>query len=604
MKSDDVLGRAYDARLARRLAAYVWPYRGMVALTLGLLFLTSLVQLAQPYLLKVAIDGSIGQRRTQGFLAPVLAFVATLAAEFVLSYLQMLALERTGQNVVFDIRTAVFTHLQRLPSSFFDRTPVGRLMTRVTSDVESLNEAFTSGLVLILADLVKLAGIVAVLVWMDWRLALVTFAIVPPLLAVSWFVRIRVRDSYRAVRALVARLNSYLQEAVSGMRVVQLFGRERADLEEFGALNRDHREAQLQGMYWESVFSAVTELIGSVALAGIVWAGGFRLVGGAVTFGTLVAFIEYAGRFFRPLQELSQRYTVMQAAMASSERIFALLDTQATIVSPASPRRIEGRLRGEISFERVTFGYDPGAPVLRDVSLRIAPGERIAVVGWTGSGKSTLIRLLVRLYDPWEGRIAIDGTDVREFDLHDLRRSVGVVLQDHFLFAGTVESNLSLHDPRIGPDRIRRAAAAVGADAFIKRLPSGFAEEVHERGSNFSVGEKQLLSFARAVAFDPAILVLDEATSSVDPETERRLQRALEAVLRGRTSIVIAHRLATVRAADRIVVLHHGRIREEGSHEELVRLEGGLYRALHELHAASGAPGAPHAPAKRRTPRA
>lgn len=583
MKGEEVLGKAYDARLARRLAVYVWPYRRRVALTLALLFAAAATQLAQPYLLKIAIDGSIGERRFHGFLLPVGAFLATLVAEFVLSYFQLLSLERTGQGVVFDIRNAVFAHLQRLPSAFFDRSPVGRLMTRVTTDVESLNEAFTSGLVLIVADLVKLAGIVAVLLWMDWHLALVTFAIVPPMLVVSWVVRVRVRDSYRRVRTLVARLNAFLQESLSGMRLVQLFGREGADLDEFRALNRAHRDAQMQGMIWESIFSAATELIGSIALAGIIWAGGGRRLADAITFGTLVAFVEYAGRFFRPLQELSQRYTVMQAAMASSERIFALLDTPADIVSPARPRRIEGRLRGEIAFERVTFGYQEGLPVLRDVSFRIAPGERLAVVGWTGSGKSTLVRLLVRLYDPWEGRVTIDGVDVREYDLHDLRRAVGVVLQDHFLFAGTVASNLSLGDPRIGPERVRQAAAVVGADAFLARLPAGFDEPVRERGSNFSVGEKQLLSFARAVAFDPAVLVLDEATSSVDPETERRLQRALETILRGRTSIVIAHRLATVRTADRILVLHQGRVREEGTHAELLGLEGGIYRTLHEL---------------------
>jgi ABC-type multidrug transport system fused ATPase/permease subunit len=372
------------------------------------------------------------------------------------------------------------------------------------------------------------------------------------------------------------------------MRLVQLFLRERAHMEEFQGLNRGHRDAQLRGVLYESLFSAAAELIGSIALAAIVWAGGSRLLGGAITFGTLVAFIEYAGRFFRPVQELSQRYAVMQAAMASSERIFKLLDVESSIVSPANPRRITGRLRGEIAFENVTFAYLPGQPVLHGVSFGIRPGERVAVVGWTGSGKSTLIRLLVRLYDPSAGRITLDGADVRDYDLHDLRRAIGVVLQDHFLFTGTVGGNISLGDPRIGPAEVRAAAAAVRAARFIERLPGGYAEEVRERGSNFSVGEKQLLSFARALAFDPAVLVLDEATSAVDPATEHEIQQALETVLRGRTSIVIAHRLATVRDVDRILVLHHGRLREQGTHHELLRLDDGIYRALYNLQTAAG----------------
>ena len=580
---EDRLGKAYDARMVRRLARWVRPYRGLVTLTLLLLAAVSAAQLAQPYLLKLAIDGYIVQRKAAGLLLPAGLFLAALMAEFVLGFFQLYVLEKTGQNVVFDLRQAVFAHLQRLPSAFFDRNPVGRLMTRLTSDVESLNEAFTSGLVLILADLAKLAAIVVILIWMDWRLALVTFAIVPPILGVSWWIRVRVRDAYRRIRNSVARLNAFLQENVSGMRLVQLFLRERTAFAEFKALNGEHRDHQLAGVRYESLFSSVAELMGSLTLAAILWAGGIRLLGGAVTFGTLVAFIEYAQRFFRPLQELSQRYTVMQAAMTSSERIFELLDTEVTIASPPQAHRPPQRPRGEIVFDRVTFAYRPGLPVLHDLSFAIRPGERVAVVGWTGSGKSTLIRLLVRLYDVQEGRILVDGVDVRDWDLGELRRSVGVVLQDHFLFAGTVEQNLSLGDPRISPERVRAAARAVHADRFIERLPLTYAEPVRERGSNFSVGEKQLLSFARAIAFDPAVLVLDEATSSVDPATEARIQEALELLLRGRTSITIAHRLGTVEASDRILVLHHGRLIEEGSHEALLRLPEGIYRTLWTL---------------------
>ncbi len=588
MSGEEVVGKAYDARLVRRLSAYVWPYRALVLTSFALLGGLAAVQIAQPYLIKLAIDGYITEKRASGLAVPAALYLLTLLAEFGFGFFQLYVLERTGQNVVYDLRTEVFSHLQRLSASFFDRMPVGRLMTRVTTDVEAIDEAFTSGLVMILADLVKLSGIVVILLWMDWRLALVTLALLPPMLAVSWVVRLRVRDAYRKVRTAVARLNAYLQENVTGMRLVQLFSREREHGEEFHELNREHRDAQLQGVLYESVFSAAAELLGSVTLAAIVWAGGARLLRGAVTFGTLVAFIEYAGRFFRPVQELSQRYTVMQSAMTSAERIFHLLDTAPAIVSPPGPRRVAGKPRGEIAFERVTFGYEPGRPILHDLSFRVRPGERVAVVGWTGSGKSTLIRLLVRLYDVWEGRVILDGADVREYDLHDLRRAVGVVLQDHFLFAGTVESNISLGDPRVGPEEVRRAARAVRADRFVEGLPRGYGEEIRERGSNLSVGEKQLVSFARALAFDPAVLVLDEATSSVDPQTERGIQEALGTLLAGRTSLVIAHRLATVRDADRILVLHHGRLREEGRHEALLALPDGIYRTLHDLQAASG----------------
>ena len=582
------LGKAYDARLIRRLWGYVRPHRRLVVASLALMLSVSAVQLLQPYLIKLAIDDHIASGRLEGLGRLALLFLAALVAEFGLRFGQLYVLQRTGQDVVFDVRMAVFAHLQRLSSSFFDRNPVGRLMTRLTTDVEALNEAFTSGLVVILADLVKLAGIVAILLWMDWRLALITFAILPPTLLLTWFFRKRMRGAYRQVRMWIAKVNAFLQENVSGMRVVQLFSRERSTMSQFREINTGHRDAQLRGVRYDSIFSALAEMIGAVTLAAIVWGGGWSILEGMITFGTLVAFIEYASKFFGPVQELSQRYTVMQSAMASAERIFGLLDEEVEICSPAQPSTVGDGGPGEIVFDNVTFGYKEGQPVLHNVSFRLRPGERVAIVGWTGSGKSTLIRLLVRLYDVWEGRILLDGVDVREYDLKELRRRVGVVLQDHFLFAGTIASNISLDDPAVTREKVEHAARAVHADRFIERLTRGYDEPVRERGSNFSVGQKQLLSFARAIAFDPAVLVLDEATASVDPETEHHIRQALQTLLEGRTSIVIAHRLATVRDADRILVLHHGRLMEQGSHAELLGVEGGIYSTLYNLQVVPG----------------
>jgi len=588
LHEESALGKVYDARLVRRLWRYIRPHRTLVALSILLVLAVGSVQLVQPYLLKLAIDDHIAAQKLEGLGRLALWFLLALVSEFLLRFAQLYVLQRTGQNVVYDIRIELFAHLQRLPSAFFDRNPVGRLMARVTSDVEALNDAFTSGLVMILADLFKLVGIVVILLWMDWRLALVTFAVLPPTLMATWFFRTRMRRVYRVVRVKIAALSAFLQENVSGMRIVQLFARERAGMQQFREINRDYRDVQLKGVRYDSLFSSLAELVGSVTLAAIVWAGGWGILRGLTTFGTLVAFIEYAAKFFRPVQELSQYYTSMQAAMASAERIFGLLDTEVTIWSPRKPRAIPERLRGEIVFDNVTFAYQEGQPVLERVSFRIAPGERIAVVGWTGSGKSTLIRLLVRLYDIQEGRILLDGHDVREYDLQELRRSVGVVLQDHFLFSGTVAGNISLDDPRVSAEQVRRAAEAVDASRFIERLPRGYDDQVRERGSNFSVGEKQLLSFARAIAFDPPILVLDEATASVDPETERRIQQALETLLEDRTSIIIAHRLATVRGVDRILVLHKGLLEEQGTHDELMQIDNGIYRALFSLQAVAG----------------
>lgn len=585
LAEDDTRGKAYDARLMRRLLPFVRPYSRWLALALGLLVALAGVQVLQPWLVKLAIDEHISIKQPDGLGSLALLFMAALIAEFGLRFAQMLVLERAGQGVIHDLRSAAFAHLQRLPAAFFDRNPVGRLITHLTSDVESLNEAFTSGLVLILADLVKLIGIAVVLFVMDVRLALTALAVLPPMLLLSFLLRARMRHAYREIRALISRLNGSLQENLVGMRVVQMFGREAAQREEFESINEAHKRAELRGVRFESLFSAIAELMSSVTLAALVWAGGGQYLAGAVTFGTLVAFFEYAGKFFAPLQELSQRYTVMQTAMVAAERIFRLLDTPQApdAAASAGTGMLPKETRGEIVFDRVTFAYDETKPVLHDVSFRIAPGERIAVVGWTGAGKSTLIRLLVRLYEPTEGHVRLDGVDVRAMPVEQLRRRIGVVLQDNYLFAGSIGSNITLGDPRLDADAMRRAAEAVGADTFIARFEQGYDEPVAERGSNLSVGEKQLLCFARALAFNPPVLVLDEATASVDPATETRLTATVERVMQGRTAIVIAHRLATIQNADRVLVLHRGRLVESGTHAELLILPNGLYRALHQL---------------------
>ena len=582
---EEILGKAYDADLMRRLWRYVSPHRRLIAVSLLFLVGVSAVQLGQPYLIKQAIDGPIAEGDAAGLIRIVLVFAALLLMEFSLRFGQTYFLEKTGQRVVHDIRQELYRHLHSLSSSFFDRTPVGRLVTRVTTDVESLAEVFSSGVVTLIGDGVKVIGIVAILFWMDARLALLTLTVIPLLGVLAFLFRIRIRDAFRAVRGRIARINAYMHEALSGMVIVQLFRRERANQEEFHRINMDHRDADLLSVKWDSLFSAVIELVGTLAVAVIIWYGGGRVLLGAVSFGTLVAFLEYAQKFFGPIRELGSYYSVMQSAMASSERIFGLLDTRPEITSPPRPASLPEPAAGpvgEVVFDRVSFAYSDGPPVLDGMSCTVRPGENIAIVGSTGAGKTTLVRLLIRLYDVQGGAIRIDGVDVKEHDLAQLRRRVGVVLQDHFLFSGTVASNIGMDDPAITRERIVEAARAVHAHEFIEALPGGYDHQLRERGSNLSIGQRQLLSFARALAFDPPLLVLDEATASVDSQTEMKVQDGLRVVMGGRTSIVIAHRLSTVRDSDRILVLHKGRVREEGTHDDLLAA-GGIYSTLHRL---------------------
>jgi ATP-binding cassette, subfamily B, multidrug efflux pump len=579
---EEVLGKAYDARLARRMLEYVVPESRLIALSIALMFVVMGAQLLQPYLVKLLIDDHILKADPRGVTGLVLVYFLAVAIELLARFGQLYSMEMTGQNVILRLRDRVFGHLLSLDSSYFDRYPVGRLMTRVTTDIEALADLFSSGVVSLLGDTVKLAAIVVLLWWLDWRLACVTFAMTPVLFLLSVVFRGRIRQAYRDVRRRIARINAYLQESISGMLLVQLFRREEVNRREFDGINSDHRDADLRSVVYESSFSAIIELVGTVATALIVWYGGGQILRGALTFGTLVAFLEYTSRFFGPIRDLSGFYAVLQAAMASLERIFALLDERPSIPSPAAAEPPIDRPRGRIEFENVRFAYRAGVEVLHGISLRVEPGERLAIVGATGSGKTTLIKLLIRLYDPTSGSIRIDGRDIRALTLPWLRRQVGVVQQDHFLFTGSIASNIAFGRPGLTRERIEAAARLVHADDFVRRLPKGYDEPVRERGNNLSVGQKQLLSFARALAYDPAVLVLDEATSSVDTETEILIQDALRLLLKGRTSIVIAHRLSTIVGADRILVLHHGRIVEAGTHRALIE-ERGIYHRLYRL---------------------
>jgi ATP-binding cassette subfamily B protein len=615
---EEILGKAYDAVLMRRLLGYLWPYRPQVVIALASIICASVLQLAQPYLMKVAIDRHIATANLAGLDRIAIGFLAILLGSFALEYLQTWVLQMTGQRIMYDMRMQIYSHLQRIDLQFYDRNPVGRLMTRVTTDVDVLNDLFTAGVVSIFGDIFTLLGIMIVLVVMDWRLALLAFSVLPLIVLVTQWFRTRVRESYRTVRLWIARINAFLQEHITGMATVQLFRRERRSYDRFDEINRQHRDANVASIFYYAVFYPAIEVIGALAAALLIWFGGGWTMQGTLTLGSLVAFLLYSQRFFRPISDMSEKFNVLQAAMASSERIFKLLDTPVVITSGSGARvsgsgaparsldsgdRREGEASnresraprpeprpasrephppGHILFDHVWFAYNGTDYVLQDVSFEVRPGERVAVVGATGAGKSTIINLLLRFYDVSRGRILIDGVDVRDLPLDGLRRLFSLVLQDVYLFSGTIAENIRLGNVSITDEAVRRAATTVHADRFIDRLSRGYESPVAERGATLSVGQKQLLSFARALAFDPRILILDEATSSVDTETEILIRDALHVLMAGRTTIAIAHRLSTIQDMDKILVLHRGELRESGSHQELLARRG-LYFKLYQL---------------------
>ena len=596
MIDDDVLGKAYDGRLMRRLLTYLRPYRGQVIVAVVAIIGHSALDLAPPYLTKVVIDRYIPAGDLGGLGSIAVLYLAALIASFLLEYLQTWTMQVIGQKIMFDLRTQLVSHLHRLDLRFYDRNPVGRLMTRITTDVDVLNELFTSGVVSVFGDVFTLIGIMGVLIWMDWRLALAAFSVLPLIAGITHWFRVNARESYRTVRTWIARINAYLQERITGMATVQLYRREQRDFDAFDEIDRKHRDANVQSIFYYAVFYPAVELVGALAGSLILWVGGARLIfdgSDPLTLGALVAFLQYSQRFFRPISDLSEKFNILQGAMASSERIFGLLDTPVEISSKShlptrTSQTVHDSTRGSwkgpgvISLENVSFSYVEGEPVLKNVSFEVRPGERIGIVGATGSGKTTVVSLLLRFYDVQGGRITVDGVDIRDIALADLRSLFGLVLQDVQLFAGTIASNVRLGNDAISDDDVRRALDAVHASSFVDRLPQGLNSMVAERGSTLSVGQKQLLSFARALAFDSRVLVLDEATSSVDTDTELLIRAALKVVMRGRTTIAIAHRLSTIQDMDRILVMHRGELREAGTHQELLALRG-IYHRLYEL---------------------
>src|SRR5229473_2409006 len=578
---EEAIGKTYDFQIARRLLKYLKPYVRLLVPALILTLALNLLGILQPKFTQYAIDWYILPRKTDGLILLVALYVGVQLFRLVFSYFQALLLNSVGQYVMFDIRRELYDKLQHQEIAYYDRNPVGRIMTRLTTDVDALNELFTQGVTDLLGDLVMIFAIISVMLWMDVRLTLITLLTVPMLFAATTWFRKGARRGYDMVRTRIARINAFLQEHFAGAQTVQIFNAEVKSFRRFATINDDHRNANIDTIFYYAVFFPLVDFIGAVGIALIVWYGGYRVMHNALSLGALVAFIQYSGFLFQPIRDISDKYNVLQGAVVASHRIFKALDLPIAITSPARPLKA-GRAEGRIEFENVWFAYKDEDWVLKDVSFSVSPGQSVALVGHTGSGKTTITNLLMRFYDVQKGRILLDGVDVREWELQSLRENFAVVLQDIFLFTGTVESNIRSEERRVGKERVRWAATEVCADNFIQRLPHDYKAEVRERGAGLSVGQKQLISFARALAFDPALLILDEATSSIDTETEQLIQQAIERVMRSRTSLVVAHRLSTIQRADNIIVLHHGEIREQGTHQDLLGLHG-LYWKLYKL---------------------
>ena len=602
---EEVLGKAYDGRLMRRLLKYLWPYKWHALTSLVLTILSAPLVLAGPPLTKAAIDLYLApdpERPPAGFslllkdtaerlgfggsafeglaFIAIVFFVANLAA-FAVQYVQAYVMQAMGQYIMYDLRKEVFAHLQQLSVQFYDRNPVGRLMTRLTTDVDALNEMFTAGVIAIFGDVAMIFYIIVFMFQVNWQLALVSFSILPLLVILTTWFRIGARSSFREVRVRIASINAFLQEHITGMPVVQLFNREEKEMRQFERINDKHRKANIDTIFYYAVFYPSVEIIGAVGIALIIWYGGGQVIQGVATIGTLVAFIQLARSFYEPISDISEKYNILQSAMASSERIFKLLDEPVTIKSPDRPK-LAPLARGHIEFRNVWFAYKNEDWILKDVSFEVRPGERVAFVGRTGAGKTTITNLVLRFYDVQRGQILLDGVDVREMDLEQLRSNFSIVLQDVFLFSGDIATNIRLGSDDISDERLRAAAREVHADAFISRLPAGYQTELRERGAGLSVGQKQLISFARALAHDPRVLILDEATSSIDTETEILIRDAVERLMEGRTALVIAHRLSTIQSVDKIIVMHKGEIREVGTHQDLLA-QRGLYWQLYKL---------------------
>ncbi len=578
---DEVKGKAYDSRLMKRLLGYVKPYKKYVIVAILLNIIVAGLGPVRPYLTKIAVDDSISNKDYDSLLTIVLILVASLIFQAVIQYALTYFTQLMGQKIIYDLRVRIFKHVHKLSLKYFDKTPIGKIVTRVTNDVEALNELFASGIVMVFSDIFIIIWIFGFMFFMSWNLALITLSVLPILFYATFLFRKKVRDAYRNERRYLSRLNSYMQEHITGMNVVQIFNKENSELRKFLTINSDYRNALIKSVFYYALFYPTVEILSSISLALIIWYGGGSVIQGTMTIGVLFAFIQYTEMFFRPIRDLSEKYNIMQTAMAASERIFEVLDDNTIIPDPTNPKTI-GKIKGKVEFENVTFAYSKDEYVLRNVSFTIEQGETVAIVGATGAGKTSIISLLTRFYDINKGAIKLDGINIKDITKDELRKKISVVLQDVYLFSGNIASNIGLNSELISEEKIIESSKIVGADRFIQMLPNKYNEEVKEKGSTLSVGQKQLISFARALAFDPQILILDEATSSVDTETEILIKEAIEKLLIGRTSIVIAHRLSTIQNADKIIVMHKGEIREIGNHQDLLAKKG-IYYKLYQL---------------------